>query len=163
MLTPVIMMRLRLCSLLLLAGAALRAQQPAEPGGCTAFELADSAARSARRDSVPGAGTTVASARPSIVLLASASAREVRFAAQPSIKVRLCGGVFDSVRVVERRNLPRPVQPGVTYRDVYVAVEILGHLNARCLAATITGQRETNDPCASLSIGDSTAARRPPQ
>jgi hypothetical protein len=66
------------------------------------------------------------------------SAREVRFAKQPSIRVILVNGAVDSIRVIERRNLPEPVVPGQTYRDVYIAVEILGHLNAACLSARIT-------------------------
>jgi len=102
-----------------------------------------------------------ASANPSIVLLATARAREVRFAKQPRILVRLCGAVTDSVRVVERRNLPDPVQPGATYRDVYIAVEIMGHLNAECLASKIgvSPTTATSDPCASLSFRDSAQAR----
>ena len=103
-----------------------------------------------------------ASDAPAIILRASASAREVRFASQPRVHVRLCGGVLDSVRVLERRNLPDPVQPGVTYRDVFIAVEILGHLNADCLASRITGQA-VSGVCASSQLRDTTgAARRPP-
>lgn len=111
-----------------------------------------------------------ASANPTIVLRATASAREVRFAKQPRILVRLCGAVTDSVHVVERRNLPDPVQPGSTYRDVFIAVEILGHLNAECLASKIGVSQApaSGDACASLSIRDSAQARpavprRPPQ
>jgi hypothetical protein len=107
---------------------------------------------------------------PAIILRASASAREVRFAAQPQIVVRLCGGVTDSVRVVERRNLPERIQPGTTYRDVYVAVEILGHLNAQCVASRIgvAPAGATGDPCASITVRDTARAprdslRRPPR
>ena len=78
--------------------------------------------------------------RPDIVIRASASADEVRFSSEPKIDVRLTGcSVLDTVRVVERRNLPRPVQPNVTYRNVHIAVEILGHLDAQCLLAGIGG------------------------
>lgn len=123
---------------------------------------------SARRDSVAPRPSPIQSGdRAAIVLYASASAREVRFGSQPRISVRLCGAVTDSVRIVERRNLPDPVQPGVTYRDVYIAVEILGHLNAECLARRIGGAPETAQPdvCASLRVRDSARAapgRRPP-
>jgi hypothetical protein len=112
-----------------------------------------------------GADGTAPAEAPAIILRASASAREVRFASQPRIQVRLCGGVLDSVRVLERRNLPDPVQPGVTYRDVYIAVEILGHLNAECLAGRITGQSSTSQrgACAGIQVRDTSgAARRPP-
>jgi hypothetical protein len=99
-----------------------------------------------------------------LILYAAASAREVTFAKQPEVQVRLCGGL-DSVRVVERRNLPNPVVAGRTYRDVYVAVEIFGRLNADCIVAALTsaprdstGQRNA---CASLEIGG--ARTRPPE
>ena len=106
----------------------------------------------------------VVSPAPAIVLFASASAREVRFASQPRIRVRLCGGVLDSVRVVERRNLPDTVQPGMTYRDVYIAVEILGHLNAECLASRITDSSRLSGACAAIQIRDTAGGvRRPPQ
>jgi hypothetical protein len=112
------------------------------------------------------AQTSQATEGPTIVIYAAASAREVRFAAQPQISIRLCGAVTDSVRVIERRNLPDPVQPGATYRDVFIAVEIIGRLNAECLARRITGQpTRADDVCAAASIRDSSAAppqRRPP-
>jgi hypothetical protein len=95
-----------------------------------------------------------------VILLASVSAREVRFQSQPRISVRLCGG-FDSVRVVERRNLPERVVPGVTYRDVYVAVEILGHIYADCLRERLAGDRSS--PCPSSADSGRAAPRRPSQ
>jgi hypothetical protein len=98
-----------------------------------------------------------------IILYAAASAREITFARQPNIRVRLCGGL-DSARIVERRNLPTPVVVGRVYRDVYIAVEVFGRLNAECVRALLTptpvdstGQRNA---CASLDIGG--AGRRPP-
>jgi len=131
-----------------------------------------------RRDSVTLGRGTASARQPDIRLFAAVSAKEVRFAAQPRIRVRLCNGALDSLHVLERRNLPSPVQVGTTYRDVYVAVEILGHLNALCLNGLLTGQRTSDttrggrsaEPCASLGIADSTGAirapaapRRPPQ
>lgn len=101
------------------------------------------------------ATTGTAAQRPlSIALIASAEAREIRFARQPRVRVRLCGGL-DSVRVVERRNLPRPVVAGQAYRDVYIAVEILGRVNAECVAERL-GVRDasgvTVGACASLTM-----------
>ena len=99
-----------------------------------------------------------------VVLFAAASAQEVTFNKAPEVRVRLCGGL-DSLHVVERRNLPNPVVAGRTYRDVYVAVEIFGRLNADCIVAALTsaprdstGQRNA---CASLEIGGARA--RPPE
>jgi hypothetical protein len=85
-----------------------------------------------------------------ITIFAEAQAREVTFNRQPTIHVRLSGGL-DSVHVLERRNLPSPVVTGTTYRDVYVAVEIFGRLTAECLAAQLTGGKPRMD-CASLEL-----------
>jgi hypothetical protein len=93
-----------------------------------------------------------------VVIFAEVSAREVRFTKQPTIRVVLANGTVDSVRVIERRNLPDPVQPGVTYRDVAIAVEIIGRLNAECLAARITRQTV---PACSAARPDS-SRRSPP-
>ena len=71
-----------------------------------------------------------------VLLLVGVHADEVRFASQPHVRVRLCWG-GDTVRVVQRDNLPSPVVPGTTYRNVYIAVELLGRINAECLASMI--------------------------
>ena len=74
--------------------------------------------------------------RPDLLIVASASAREVRFESQPRAQVRLTGcAALDTVIVTERTNLPDPVQPGVTYRDVRVGIEIRGWLSVECVAA----------------------------
>lgn len=112
------------------AGAAeARAQ---EAGHCAALQAAVERAASA----------------PDLVIRASASATEVRFRGVPEIEVRLTGcSAPDSVRIVERRNVPHPVEPGVTYRDVFVEVQILGHLDLHCL---LPGLSQTAEP----SVGD---------
>ena len=71
--------------------------------------------------------------RGDVILLVGIHADEVRFAAQPHVRVRLCWG-GDTLRVVQRDNLPSPIVPGTTYRNVYIAVELVGRLNAECLA-----------------------------
>jgi hypothetical protein len=71
-----------------------------------------------------------------VLLLVGVHADEVRFASQPHVRVRLCWG-GDTVRVVQRENLPSPVVPGTTYRNVFIAVELLGRINAECLASMI--------------------------
>ena len=71
-----------------------------------------------------------------MLLLVGVHADEVRFASQPRVRVRLCWG-GDTVRVVQRDNLPSPIVPGTTYRNVYIAVELLGRINAECLAERI--------------------------
>jgi hypothetical protein len=68
-----------------------------------------------------------------VILLVGVHADQVTFAKQPHLRVRLCFG-GDTVRVVQRDNLPSPVVAGTTYRNVYVAVELIGRVNAECLA-----------------------------
>jgi hypothetical protein len=68
-----------------------------------------------------------------IILRVGVHADEVRFAKQPNVRVRLCWG-GDTLRVVQRENLPSPIVAGTTYRNVYVAVELVGRLNGECLA-----------------------------
>ena len=101
------------------------------------------------------AGESSKNSAPDIILLASVSADRVRFAKKPEIRVRLCWG-GDEARVVERTNLPSPVVPGTTYTNVFINVEILGHLNAQCLSSRITGSQATSEntgPCAGISAG----------
>jgi hypothetical protein len=71
-----------------------------------------------------------------VLLLVGIHADSVRFASQPHVRVRLCWG-GDTVRVVQRDNLPSPIVPGTTYKNVYIAVELLGRVNAECLAESI--------------------------
>ena len=145
-----------LCSASFLAAQTAQAAQPLvrlDNSGCPAgvaapfgVNISDSA--SARL------GSRISEA-PGVVLLASVHADQVRFAAKPEIRVRLCWG-GDSVRVVERTNLPSPVVAGTTYRDVFINLEILGHLNADCLSSKIAGTSTDSiakGPCAGLSVG----------
>jgi hypothetical protein len=89
-----------------------------------------------------------------IVLLVGVHADEVRFAKQPNVRARLCWG-GDTVRVVQRDNLPSPVVAGTTYRNVYVAVELVGRVNAECLSNMIG---VGNSSRATASAGASGAA-----
>ena len=104
--------------------AILLALSLAAPRGAWAQNACPAAADSARTDSASAA----------VVIVASVSARELRFDAPPKARLRVLG-CEGGLQVLERRNLPEQVQPGVTYRDVYVSVRILGPLNAACIAA----------------------------
>jgi hypothetical protein len=79
-----------------------------------------------------------------VMLLVGVHADQVTFASQPHLRVRLCFG-GDTIRVVQRDNLPSPVVPGTTYRNVYVAVELIGRVNAECLADRL-GVRSSAQP-----------------
>ena len=102
--------------------------------------LSDSTARDttarARADSASFGIGGARSGKPNVYLFVGVQANEVRFAKQPNVRVRLCWG-GDTLRVVQRTNLPSPVVAGTTYRNVYVAVELIGRLNGECLANAI--------------------------
>lgn len=84
-----------------------------------------------------------------VVVRATATAREVRFASEPRAQVRAlgCAGL-DSVVVTERVNLPDPVQPGVTYRDVRVGIEIRASLDVTCLLPALAADPALAGLCA---------------
>jgi hypothetical protein len=105
----------------------------------TANANADTSALRTRSDTASFGIGGARSGAPDIIFRVGVHADEVRFAKQPQVRVRLCWG-GDTLRVVQRDNLPSPVVAGTTYRNVYVAVELLGRLNAECLADRIGGQ-----------------------
>ena len=64
-----------------------------------------------------------------IEILASAAADELRFDAEPTVQVTFPGtGRRDSRQVTRRQNTDAPVQPGKTYRGVFVATRISSRL-----------------------------------
>ena len=83
----------------------------------------------------------------------------------PKVCVQLTGDAqLDSAHVIARRNLSSPVVSGTTYRNVYVAVEVVGRLNADCIASRITGQRTDSTAvarCASLNARTGPGVRSP--
>ncbi|HYW14489.1 MAG TPA: hypothetical protein VE871_21155 [Longimicrobium sp.] len=103
------------------------------------------------------AGAAADSARPTVLLRATATIRELRFETQPRTEVRTtgCAGL-DSIVVTERVNLPDPVEPGVTYRDVRVGIEIRANLDVACLPALAA------DPSFASLCGSASAAPASP-
>lgn len=81
-------------------------------------------------------GARTGTTNPTVHLIVGVQADQVTFAKQPNVRVRLCWG-GDTLRVVQRTNLPSPVVAGTTYRNVYVAVELIGRLNGQCLSNAI--------------------------
>jgi hypothetical protein len=157
-----------------LTGGATVAQAQASPGNpsrqtCAGL-LADDPSPRATPISADGPrprGDTVAASiggartgAPDILLLASVQANEVRFATQPRVRIRLCWA-GDTLTVVRRDNIPSPVVAGTTYRNVFVAVELLGRLNAECLIDRITTRTAAN-PGSCAFLGASGAGGQQP-
>jgi hypothetical protein len=139
-------------AMLLLPGRAA-GQSPAAPT-CPA-SAADSTQRGA------------AGARADVVILASVTIDELRFDREPQGRLRVPGcPEGEGLRVLERRNLPDRVQPGVTYRDVRISVQILGALNAACIAAlagdTTAARGVAPGGCLTVGAGRSSPSAAPP-
>ena len=84
----------------------------------------------------PASAAADSAQAPTVLVRATATIRELSFESQPRTDVRTlgCAGL-DSIVVTERVNLPDPGEPGVTYRDVRVGVEIRAHLDVACRPA----------------------------
>jgi hypothetical protein len=137
-------------TVLLACALALAGAPAAAQGGCV---------------SLPAASALAAdSGRADVVIRASASIRELRFESRPRTSVRTlgCAGL-DSVVVTERVNLPDPVEPGVTYRDVRVGVEIRASLGVTCLLPALAADPAFADLCASAAAPTRPAAAPAPQ
>jgi hypothetical protein len=156
-----------LCAALAVRAHRADAQQRGvpEPGACVRAVGPDSGAAPAAGGRQPSAALRPDTSRGTLRILASVTADEVRFVGSPRICVRLTGDArLDSVRVLARRNLASPVVSNTTYRNVYVAVEILGRLKAECLASRITGAGADSTAaarCASLGVQDAAGGGRP--
>jgi hypothetical protein len=62
---------------------------------------------------------------PDVEIVASAAADELRFDTRPEVRVTFPGtGDRDSRQVTRRENIDTPVQPGKTYRRVFVTTRI---------------------------------------
>jgi hypothetical protein len=85
---------------------------------------------------------------PDVLIRARASIRELRFQSQPRTSVRTLGCALDGVEVTERVNLPDPVEPGVTYRDVRVGVEIRADFQVACLLPALAADPALAGLCA---------------
>lgn len=103
------------------------------------------------QDGCPALPTSAGADRaraPDVLIRARATAREVRFQSQPRTSVRTGGCALDGVVETERVNLPDPVEPGVTYRDVRVGVEIRADLRVACLLPALAADPALAGLCA---------------
>ncbi|HZE08736.1 MAG TPA: hypothetical protein VE110_08270 [Gemmatimonadaceae bacterium] len=97
-----------------------------------------------------------------VMLLVGVHADQVTFASQPHVRVRLCFG-GDTLRILQRDNLPSPVVAGPTYRNVYVAVQLIGRVNAECLADRLgirsSAQTSQTNPAATMPSSAASATQ----
>ncbi len=89
----------------------------------------DAPAASSQNTAAPPASAPATSssstAEPDLSITANVTARELRFDAVPNPRVDFTGRPErETVWDAARRNLPRPVQPGVTYRDIGIQLKI---------------------------------------
>jgi hypothetical protein len=62
---------------------------------------------------------------PDIEIVARVRADKLRFDARPEVEIRFPGsGKRDSRQVTTRKNIDKPINPGKTYRRVFVATRI---------------------------------------
>ena len=79
--------------------------------------------------------------RPDVTILASATAQSVTFNGQPVVNVQFRGcGMRDTVRILERTNLPKPVVSGTTYTNVKIDVELYAYLDVNCILSQLGAQ-----------------------
>ncbi|HEX7155039.1 MAG TPA: hypothetical protein VF618_26415 [Thermoanaerobaculia bacterium] len=73
-----------------------------------------------------------AAAEPDVAIFATVRARELRFEHVPNVRVTVTGSVNGTpaatVSTTDRQNLPDPVQPYVTYRDIGIVLTITSTL-----------------------------------
>lgn len=88
----------------------------------TVLLLATAAEAGAQQACPPArANTRADSARADITLFARVHADELRFETRPDARITAAGcPAVDTSHVTVRTNLPRPAEPGVTYRNVTV-------------------------------------------
>lgn len=92
-----------------------------------------------------------AGVRPDVLFRATVRARTLRFDVAPDQQLRLLGCPSrDGLVMITRSNLPKPVQPGVTYVNPTISIEIRSYV--KCTAAPVL-----RDLC---SVADSTQRKR---
>jgi len=74
--------------------------------------------------------------KPDVLFRATVRAATLRFESAPAQELKLLGcPARDAFVVTTRTNLPTPVQPGVTYHNAVISIEIRSYV--RCLAAAV--------------------------
>ena len=108
--------------LLLLSASAQTALAQEQPNAAPA---SSSPAPATTAEQQPASQQTPAPETADLSITANVTARELRFEIVPDPKVEFTGKPERNTSwEAERQNLPRPVQPGVTYRDIGIQLKI---------------------------------------
>jgi hypothetical protein len=122
--------------------SALRAQS--SPLRTSSAQQEQSAPPCAEVTALPIDSAAASQLRPDVVIRASATARAVTVNGQPRVNVTFNGcGIRDTVRVLERTNLPKPVVSGTTYQNVRIAVELYAWFDVECILAQLTAPADS--------------------
>jgi hypothetical protein len=146
------------------AAATQRQPQPVPPSPASSPSPSPSPSPSARPSARPSASPspspTASSATPDIELTADVRWRELRFESVGTPSVEFSGNPSnETVWEAERQNLPKPVQPGVTYTNGGVRLVISTRFQE--LAQALDGA-PSPAPAASPSPSDRPAASPSP-
>ena len=104
------------------------------------------------------------SAMPDVAITANVTARELRFDVVPNPRVEFFGNperitVWDA----ERQNLTRPVQPGVTYRNIGIQLKITSIFpDIDRIVAEALGERPINEGTTTTPTTPATNQASPP-
>jgi hypothetical protein len=153
---------------ILAAGATAAAAQrpPAAPSPAPATSPSPSASPSPSPRPSPAPSASAGQTPPDIELTANVRWRELRFDEVGTPKVEFSGNpTNETVWEADRENLPKPVQPGVTYRDGGVRLVISTRFQelARVLDAATASPAPAASPVPSPSPSPSPApSPRPP-
>jgi hypothetical protein len=107
---------------------ATRTTTQATPAPTTAMTQAtpQAAAPASSPNPVPAQSPSVPEEDADLVIIANVQAKELRFETVPNPNVEFPGQPQRATEwSAERTNLPRPVQPGVTYRDIGIRLKIV--------------------------------------
>jgi hypothetical protein len=108
--------------------------------------------------------TTAAPATNDLEITANVTARSLRFEVVPEPKVIFTGRPRrDTVWEAERQNLPRAVEPGVTYRNIGIQLKITSRFaDIERIVAEALGEVPVTDDANTSGEGSAPASAQPP-
>jgi hypothetical protein len=147
------------------AATAAAAPQPPTPAASPAASPSPSPRPSASPSPSPAAGAPAAGATsPDIEIIANVRWKELRFEQVGTPTVVFSGNpTNETVWEAERDNLPKPVQPGVTYRDGGIRLVISTRFQELARALEEAAAPASSSPAASPSPSPSASPSPSPR